>query len=349
MAEDEPEHPEHPERPHGPVEPGVRLLTQAGRAAAAIVEPHLRAPMLARIAAVRRTGNPRPAAREAARAMGLAQEIGDPYVRSFTLAKVSEGLAAVHPRGAVRAAQAALRAAKVVADAHSRTVALAEAADALGMFDRPRAERVLAEAEQLADETCSCTRRCLLAAVLERVADLDPDEAVRKADQIPDLRARGVVLARAIVRLAAADPQRAVALVGRVPELHQQIDAWVGLCGALAGVDPRLALFAAECAEADAGFSFSEFVQLNALARVARFVHRADPARAERLLATSEAVFEEMEHTYIRALAAAELARAQAVFDAERGERTARAIVQPQPRAHAFVLLAADARDGAGA
>lgn len=337
------------EGPDGPAGSEVRLLTQAARAAAAIAEPHLRAPMLARIAALHEAHDPGLATGETAEAVDLAEAIGDPYVRSFTLAKVSDGLAAVDPPGAARTARAAVRAAKVIADAYSRTIALAEAADALGAFDRGRAERVLAEAERLGEETCSCKRRCLLAAVLERTADLNPEDAVRKADRIPDPRAKGVILARAIPRLAAADPQRAVKLVRRVPELQQQIEAWAALCGALAGVDARLAVFAAECAEADAGLSHNQLVHLNALTRVVRSIHRTDPARAERLLAKSEAVFDGVEPSHSRSLEAAELARAQAVFDAERGERTAREIVQPHPRAHAFVLLAADARDCAEA
>ena len=103
-----------------------------------------------------------------------------------------------------------------------------------------------------------------------------------------------------------------------------------------------LAVTAAEYAAADAGFSHNGLVQLKALARVTRSVHRADTALAERLLSASEAVFERVEPSYSRSLAAGELARAQARFDAERGEDTARRIVQPYPRTHALVLLAED-------
>ena len=307
-----------------------------------VPEPHLKAPMLARISALHKDADTELAVREAGEAVALAEGIEDPYVRSFTLAEVSAGLGSADPLGAASAARAALRAAKTVTDLRSRTVALAEAASALGAGDRERAKRVLAEAELLAGSACTCKRRCLLAAVLERTADLDPEDALQKADRLPDLQTRGIVLARAIPRLAAADPQRAMALMGRVPELHEQIKAWVALCAALADVRPDLAVTAAEYAAADAGFSHNGLVQLKALARVTQSVHRADAALAERLLSASEAVFERVEPSYSRSLAAGELARAQARFDAERGEDTARQIVQPYPRTHAFVLLAED-------
>ena len=133
-----------------------------------------------------------------------------------------------------------------------------------------------------------------------------------------------------------------MALVRRVPELHEQIEAWVALCAELADVRPELAVTAAEYAAADAEFSHNGLVQLKALTRVTRSVHRADAALAERLLSASEAVFERVEPSYSRCLATGELARAQARFDAERAEGTARQIVQPYPRTHAFVLLAED-------
>lgn len=326
----------------------MRLLDEAARAVAEVQESHLRAPLLARISALHKDCGPELAAWEARVAVASAEGIDEPYVRSFTLAEVSTGLAATDPLRASSAARAALRTAKTVVDLHSRTIALAEAASAIGAGDRGRAKRILAEAELLADSACSCKRRCLFAAVLERTADLDPEGVLMKVDQIPDLRAKGVVLARIIPPLAGADPQRAMALVRRVPELHEQIQARVALCAALAGTHPELAVSTAEYAAADAAFSHNGLVELNALARVARSVHRADPALAEKLLSAAEAVFERVDPTYSRSLAAGELARAQARVDAERGVRTAQQIVQPHPRAHALVLLAEDFRVGAG-
>ncbi len=217
-----------------------RLLDAAGRGMAGVPEAHLRAPVLARISALHKDADAELAVREAGEAVASAEGIEDPYARSFTLAEVSAGLGSADPLGAASAARAALRAAKTVTDLHARTVALAASAGALGAEDRERAKRVLAEAELLADSACTCKRRCLLAAVLERTADLDPEDALQKADRLPDPQMRGIVLARAIARLAAADPQRAMALVGRVPELHEQIEAWVALCAALANVRPEL-------------------------------------------------------------------------------------------------------------
>lgn len=295
--------------------------------------------MLARISALHRDDDRELSSREAGDAVALAGAIDDPYVRSFTLATVSDGLAVTDPAGAASAARAALRAAKTVADLRSRTIALAEAAKALGAGDLARATHVLAEVELLAESACSCRRRCLPAAVLERTAELDPEGALRKADRIPDPHLRGVVLARAIPRLAAADPHRAMGLILQVPELHEQIEAWVAVCDALAEVHPQLAVSAAECAEADAAFSHNKLVQLRALARVAWSVHNADTAYSERLLSAAEAVFEQVEHSHSRSLAAGELARAQARFDVQRGESTARQIVHAHPRAAAFVLL----------
>jgi hypothetical protein len=135
-----------------------------------------------------------------------------------------------------------------------------------------------------------------------------------------------------------------VALVEQVPELHENIEAWAKLCGALVDVHPVLALFTAECAEANAGFSHNKLVQLKALAHVAWSLRRLDPARAMRVLIAAEAVFEQTEPSYSRSFAAGELARAQARFDAERGESTVRQTEQAHSRAHAFVLLAEDLR-----
>lgn len=339
-----------PDRMEGPGEVAARasrMLDEAVRAAVGVPEPHLRAPLLARISVLHEAGNRELAAREAGDALALAEAIDDPYARSFTLADVSGGLAAANLPQAATAARAALRAAKTIAVLSSRTIALAEAAKALGGSDRARAMRVLADAEVLAESACSCKRRCLPAAVLERMADLDPEEALRKAEQIPDPPSRGIILARAIPRLAAADPQRAVALVERVPELHEKIEAWTRLCGTLVDVDSELAVFAAECAEANAAFSHTKLVQLEALTHVAWSLSRFDPARATRVLIAAEAVFERTEPSYSRSLAAGELSRAQARFDAERGESTVRQIEQSYARAHAFVLLAEDLKPGA--
>ena len=340
--------PDRLEAPGGSVALALRMTNEAVLAAADVSEPHLRAPLSARISALWKVSDLELAAREAGAALALAEAIDDPYVRSFTLAQVSGDLAAADPPSAATAARAALRAAKTVTDLGSRTVALAEAAKALGASDYARARRVLTEAEHLAGSACSCKRRCLPAAVLERTAALDPEDALRKADRIPDPRARGVILARVIPRLAAVDPQRAVALVEQVPELHEKIEAWSKLCGALVAIHPALAVFAAECAEANARFSHYELVQLKALAQVAWSLHRADSVRAMRLLSAAETVFEQTDPSYSRSLTAGELARAQARFDVERGESTARQIVQPHPRAHAFMLLAEDLRAGAG-
>ncbi|HEV2638578.1 MAG TPA: hypothetical protein VGX23_25755 [Actinocrinis sp.] len=101
---------------------------------------------------------------------------------------------------------------------------------------------------------------------------------------------------------------------------------------------------AAEHAEANAGFSHDKLVQLRALAQVAWSVHSADVACSERILSAAEAVFEQTEPSHSRALAAGELARAQARFDPHRAESTARQIVHAHPRALAFDPLAEDFR-----
>ncbi|WP_034263472.1 hypothetical protein [Actinospica robiniae] len=321
-----------------------QLLDEATRWAAAVGESHFKAPLLARISVLRQDDTPEFAAQEAKGAVALAAGIEDPYARSFVLSEVSKGLAPTDPANAASAARAALRIAKTVVDLRSRTIALAEAAGALGVVDRERARRALAEAELLADSTCSCRRRCLPAAVLERVAELDPEEALQKADRIPDPALRGIVLSRAIPRLAASDPQRAVGLVERVPELHEQISTWVGLCAELVDAFPELAVRAAENAAGNARFSHNGLVQLNALASVARSVHRVDSALAGELLTAAETVFGQVEPSHSRSLAAAGLARAQARFDADLASKTARQIVHPHPRAHAFVLLAEDVK-----
>lgn len=330
--------------PEDPVALLRQQLEETEGAVGEIAEPHLRAPLLARIAALYQDDDPELTARRADDALAQAEALENPYVRAFTLAEVSRALTTTDLARAGQAARSALRAAKVVPDMYSRTIALAEAAAALGTTDPERAERVLADAGQLADSACTCPRRCLLTAVLERMAVLDPDEAVQNVNLIPVPAAQGLILARAIPHLAAADPRQAVALVSHVPELHEQIKAWVGVCGALAEVDAGLAVHAAECAEADARFSHYPLVQLSAFTSLARSVHRIDPARARRLLAAAEAVFEQVEPSHSRSVEAAGLARAQARFDAERGMRTARQIVHPHPRALAFVLLAEDSR-----
>lgn len=194
------------------------------------------------------------------------------------------------------------------------------------------------------DGACTCRRRCLHAAVFERLAELDPEEALRRADQIPDSTARGIVLAHAIPRVAVADPQRAMELVKRVPELHEKIQTWVDLCAALADSHPERAVLAAENAEGNARFAHQGLVQLSALTSVARSLHRVDPARAGELLAAAEAVFDQLEPSHSRSLTAVELACAQAGFDPERAGSTARQIAHPYPRALAFVLLAEDAK-----
>ena len=318
-----------------------RLLEEATLRTDEVAEPHVKAPLLARISSLRQDDDPERAAHEAADAVALADSLEDPYARSFALAEVSQGLASAHPLKAASAARAALRHAKTVVDLHARTIALAEVASAFGAVDRERAKRVLAEAELLAETACS-RRRCLHPAVFERMARLDPEEALRKADHIRNPGTRGVVLAHAIPRLAATDPRRAMALVERVPELGEKITTWADLCEALADARPELAIRAAENAEGNAAFSHNAIGQLNTLASVARSVHRIDPGRAKALLAAAEAVFERLEPSHARALAVIELARAQARFDAERGASTARKITYPHCRAQAFVLLAED-------
>lgn len=330
----------------GLIEPG--LLDEAGLAVTKVVQPHLRAPMVARLSALRTGVAPEVAADESADAIAVATAIDDLYVRSFTLAKVSAGLAVADAPAALRAARAAWRAAKAIPDMHSKTIALAEAGGALSAVDRTRADRALAEAESLADAACSCRRRCLLAAVLERVASQNPEDALAKADLIPDPQLRGRVLARAIPRLAAVDPRRAVALMEHVPDLHEQIEGWVSLCDVFSSTDSELAVFAAECAEADAGFSHNKLVRLMTLARVARSVHRADPVRARVILTAAETAFADVEHSHQRSVAAAELARAQAVSDLDAGLRTARQIVHVDVHADALLRLAEDLKSPTG-
>jgi hypothetical protein len=74
------------------------MLDEAVRAAVGVPEPHLRAPLLARISALHQDGDSELAAREAGDAPALAEAIDDPYARSFALAKLSEGLATANPR-----------------------------------------------------------------------------------------------------------------------------------------------------------------------------------------------------------------------------------------------------------
>jgi uridine phosphorylase len=242
----------------------------------------------------------------------------------------------------VRSAQAradrllaeAERIAQSITDPSAKAWVLRDVALAVAPTDPDRARRI---AQSITESEANALA---LRGVAQAVAPTDPDRAQSIAQWITDLQDKEFTVGAVAKAVAVTDPDRAERIAQSITDERRKELALRGVAQAVAVTDP-------DRAERVAQSITTQTWKAEALSKVALAVAATDPDRAARLLANAERLVQSENHQSLRDSALYVVAPAVAATDPDRAPRIAQSITDENKRASALrdVALAVAATD----